>query len=79
MVDGAISPRRHSEIIDALRRGTVPQQGPDLMAEGADSFESTIDIQLNAVKNGAAQFKAGRTDYGYGYGKLSRTRPWRRK
>ena len=66
MADVAISPRRRREIIDALRRGTVPQQGLDIMAVGLSSFESAIDGELEAVKHGAAQFKAVRGEYGSG-------------
>jgi len=66
MTDVAISPRRRREIIDALRRGTVPQQGLDVMAVGLGKFETSIDDELDAVKQGAAQFKAVRGDYGSG-------------
>lgn len=66
MADVSISPRRRREIIDALRRGTVPQQGLDIMAVGLSSFESAIDGELEAVKHGAAQFKAVRGEYGSG-------------
>lgn len=66
MADVAISPRRRREIIDALRRGTVPQQGLDLMAVGLGSFGAAIDDELEAVKYGAAQFKAVRGEYGSG-------------
>jgi hypothetical protein len=66
MTDVAISPRRRREIIDALRRGTVPQQGLDVMAVGLGRFESAIDEELDAVRSGAAQFKAVRGDYGSG-------------
>lgn len=61
-----ISPRRRQEIIDALRRGTVPQQGLDIMAVGLDRFEAAIDDELRAVGNGGAQFKAVRGEYGSG-------------
>lgn len=66
MADAAISPRRRREIIDALRRGTVPQQGLDVMAVGLGRFETAIDDELDAVKHGAAQFKAVRGEYGSG-------------
>ncbi len=66
MVDVPISPRRRREIIDALRRGTVPQQGLDVMAVGLGKFESAIDDELDAVRQGGAQFKAVRGDYGSG-------------
>ncbi|WP_159803041.1 BREX system ATP-binding protein BrxD [Arthrobacter zhaoguopingii] len=66
MVENGISPRRRREIIDALRRGTVPQQGLDIMAVGLGSFETAIDNELDATRNGAAQFKAVRGEYGSG-------------
>ena len=66
MGDVSISPRRRREIIDALRRGTVPQQGLDVMAVGLTTFEAAIDEELEAVRQGAAQFKAVRGDYGSG-------------
>ncbi|WP_272026549.1 BREX system ATP-binding protein BrxD [Kocuria rosea] len=66
MADVSISPRRRREIIDALRRGTVPQQGLDVMAVGLGRFETAIDDELDAVKQGAAQFKAVRGEYGSG-------------
>lgn len=66
MTDVAISPRRRREIIGALRRGTVPQQGLDVMAVGLNKFETAIDDELEAVRQGSAQFKAVRGDYGSG-------------
>ncbi|WP_217614700.1 BREX system ATP-binding protein BrxD [Cellulomonas sp. GbtcB1] len=62
----SISPRRRREIIDALRRGTVPQQGLDVMAVGLRRFETAIDAELESVKDGGAQFKAVRGEYGSG-------------
>lgn len=61
-----VSARRRQEIIDALRRGTVPHQGLDVMAVGLDRFERAIDDELRAVSNGGAQFKAVRGEYGSG-------------
>lgn len=66
MADVAISPRRRREIIDALRRGTVPQQGLDIMAVGLSRFEAAIDEELETVRQGGAQFKAVRGEYGSG-------------
>jgi hypothetical protein len=66
MAEVAISSRRRSEINNALLRGTVPQQGLDVMAVGLGSFEAAIDGELDAVKQGAAQFKAVRGEYGSG-------------
>jgi hypothetical protein len=61
-----ISPRRRREIIDALRRGTVPQRGLDVFAAGLGRFEDLVDSELRAVAEGGASFKAIRGDYGSG-------------
>ena len=53
-------------MIDALRRGTVPQAGLDLFAVGLERFESAIDDELAAVAAGGAAFKAVRGEYGSG-------------
>lgn len=66
MSSTSISPRRRREIIGALRRGTVPQQGLDVMAVGLGRFEAAIDDELESVKQGGAQFKAVRGEYGSG-------------
>ena len=61
-----ISPARRQEVIDALRRGTVPQAGLDLFAVGMDRFERAIDEELDGVAAGRAAFKAVRGEYGSG-------------
>ena len=61
-----ISPRRRREIIDALRRGTVPQRGLDVMAVGLDRFQAAINDELESVAAGGANFKAVRGEYGAG-------------
>lgn len=61
-----ISSRRRRDIIDALRRGTVPQNGLDVMAVGLRRFEQAIDDELSHVSGGGAQFKAIRGEYGSG-------------
>jgi hypothetical protein len=61
-----ISPARRAEVIDALRRGTVPQAGLDLFAVGMDRFERAIDEELDGVTAGRAVFKALRGEYGAG-------------
>lgn len=61
-----ISPRRRRDIIDALRRGTVPQQGLDVLAVGLARFESALDAELEGVADGSAGFKAVRGEYGSG-------------
>jgi hypothetical protein len=62
----AISPARRAEVIDALRRGTVPQAGLDLFAVGMERFERAIDEELDGVVAGRATFKAVRGEYGAG-------------
>src|ERR1700729_398742 len=62
----AVSAARRREVIDALRRGTVPQAGLDLFAVGLERFESAIDGELAAVASGGAAFKAVRGEYGSG-------------
>jgi hypothetical protein len=61
-----VSPRRRQEIIDALRRGTVPHSSLDVLAVGLDRFESALQQELLAVKGGGAVFKAVRGEYGCG-------------
>ena len=61
-----VSPRRRREVIDALRRGTVPANGLDLLAVGLDRFGSSLDSELTAASGGSAVFKAVRGEYGSG-------------
>ena len=61
-----ISPKRREEILDALRRGTVPQDGLDLFAVGLERFEETVDVELRRAQEGGNAFKAIRGDYGCG-------------
>lgn len=63
---GSISPRRRKDIIDALRRGTVPRQGLDVLAVGLARFEDAVDEELQTVSGGGAGFKAVRGEYGSG-------------
>jgi hypothetical protein len=67
-----ISPARRAEVIDALRRGTVPQAGLDLFAVGMERFEGAIDEELDTVEAGRAVFKAVRGEYGAGKTFLAR-------
>jgi hypothetical protein len=62
----AISPQRQSEIIDALRRGTVPRNSLDAFAVGLEPFEATIGEDLKKVASGGSVFKAVRGEYGCG-------------
>lgn len=61
-----VSVARRRTVIDALRRGAVPESGLDLLATGLDRFESALDAELEAVASGAAVFKAVRGEYGSG-------------
>jgi hypothetical protein len=60
------SPRRRREVIDALRRGTVPVSGLDLLAVGLERFVPAADADLDAVAGGGAAVKAVRGEYGAG-------------
>src|SRR4051812_44636737 len=61
-----VSARRRREVLDALRRGTVPHNGLDLLAVGLGRFESAINSELDGVRSGGAVFKAVRGEYGSG-------------
>lgn len=61
-----ISPQRRQEIIDALRRGTVPQRGLDAFAVGTDRYGPAITEELSKVSAGGGGFKAVRGEYGSG-------------
>ncbi len=62
----SISPQRCQEIIDALRRGTVPRSSLDAFAVGLEHFEDAFDDELRKVSSGGSQFKAVRGEYGCG-------------
>ncbi len=61
-----ISPERRREIIAALRKGTVPQRGLDVLAVGLQRFDTVIAEELQDVARGSAVFKAVRGEYGCG-------------
>jgi hypothetical protein len=61
-----VSPRRRREVIDALRRGTVPSNGLDLLAVGLDRFQRAVDEELETVAGSGAVVKAVRGEYGTG-------------
>ncbi|WP_242884442.1 BREX system ATP-binding protein BrxD [Actinomadura litoris] len=61
-----VSPARRREVVDALRRGTVPHAGLDLFAVGLERFENALDEELGAVAAKASVFKAVRGEYGSG-------------
>ena len=62
----AVSEQRRREVIDALRRGTVPYDGLDLLAVGLDRFEAATNAELDTVASGGSVFKAVRGEYGSG-------------
>ena len=62
----SISQQRRQDILDALRRGTVPQYGLDALAVGLLPFERAFDEELEKVSRGGAVFKAIRGEYGSG-------------
>ena len=61
-----ISSQRRNEIVDALRRGTVPRRSLDAFAVGLNAFESVVGEELSSVAAGSAKFKAVRGEYGSG-------------
>ncbi len=61
-----ISPQRRLDIIDALRRGTVPRAGLDTFAVGVERWQTALDEELQRVRSGAGVFKAVRGEYGSG-------------
>jgi hypothetical protein len=61
-----ISAARRDDIVGALRRGTVPSSGLDVLAVGIESFAPTLDEELTAVAAGRGGFKAVRGEYGTG-------------
>lgn len=63
---GRISPERRDEILDALRRGTVPAQSLDMLAVGLEGYEDALDYELSAAESGRGVFKAVRGEYGAG-------------
>lgn len=68
----SISRQRRQDIIDALRRGTVPQYGLDALAVGLDHLERAFDDELAKASRGGAVFKAIRGEYGSGKTFVSR-------
>ena len=61
-----ISAQRRDEILDALRKGTVPGNRLDTFAVGIDHFQPQLEDELRRVHSGASQFKAVRGEYGCG-------------
>lgn len=57
---------RRRDVIDALRRGAVPESGLGLLAVGLHRFEAAVGEDLEAAAGGASVFKAVRGEYGSG-------------
>ena len=57
-----VSARRRRDIIDALRRGTVPQHGLDVMAVGLTRFEAAIDADGPLLEKLAVELMGVITD-----------------
>jgi hypothetical protein len=53
-------------VIDALRRGAVPDAGLGLLAVGLDRYAKPLDEELASVTAGGSVFKAVRGEYGSG-------------
>ncbi|MFE0175481.1 BREX system ATP-binding protein BrxD [Streptomyces sp. NPDC059002] len=62
----SISAARRREVIDALRRGTVPQSGLDLFAVGLERFAPALDERISTIASRGASFHAIRGEYGSG-------------
>lgn len=60
------SPLLRRDIVDALRRGTVPRRGLDLFAVGTERFERALGEELDRCATGGSVFKALRGDFGCG-------------
>lgn len=61
-----VSSERRAEVLHALRRGSVPGNGLDLLAVGLDRFASAIHEELSYVAAGNGGFKAICGAYGTG-------------
>ncbi|MGA4865338.1 BREX system ATP-binding protein BrxD [Streptomyces lavendulocolor] len=61
-----ISAARRRDVVDSLRRGTVPHAGLGLFAVGLERFEGALDDDLATVARGGAAFHALRGEYGSG-------------
>lgn len=62
----SLSRARADEILDALRRGTVPESALDAFAVGLDPYRATLEAELDQCTQGRGRFKALRGEYGTG-------------
>ncbi|MCC5841550.1 MAG: BREX system ATP-binding protein BrxD [Opitutales bacterium] len=61
-----LSPKKRLEILDAVRRGTVPRDGLDVLAVGLEPFLEPMGQELKKLSTGGSGFKAVRGEYGCG-------------
>lgn len=61
-----LSPARRSDIVRALRHGTVPEKGLEHLAVGLSRFEKVLGEELTTCTTGRGLFKAVRGEYGAG-------------
>ena len=61
-----LSPKKRVEVLDALRRGTVPQDGLDVLSVGLDRLRGPMEQELRKTSDGGSGFKAVRGEYGCG-------------
>jgi hypothetical protein len=54
------------DVVEALRRGTVPRRGLDLFAVGTERFERALKEELDRCAAGGSVFKALRGEFGCG-------------
>ena len=62
----SISELRRQETIAALRNGTVPRSGLDVLAVGLDRFDSAFSEEMDRAAAGSGVFKCVRGEYGSG-------------
>lgn len=60
------SKARRDDVINALRRGTVPARGLDLLAVGLDRIGPTVDEEIAQASAGNGVFKCIRGEWGSG-------------
>lgn len=66
MTPRPVSTALRDEILDALRRGTVPARGLEFLAVGLDPIGPTIDEELERAATGSGVFKCIRGEWGSG-------------
>ncbi|WP_285588121.1 BREX system ATP-binding protein BrxD [Actinomycetospora sp. NBRC 106378] len=68
----SVSPVRRDAVLGALRRGTVPGSGLDLLAVGLERLAPGLEESLATCRSGGASFTAIRGEYGAGKTFVSR-------